>query len=225
MSNAWIVNNYLDYLEAGFPSYYANLTEESLENLKEVYFSVNDIFVMYSYFTKEEYKSKNFINLINEYKSYTSRLLLVIPVNDKYLVDSLLRLLIEKLYRILYAYNHAHLPESSIRKHERRRMSTRLDGRLSKKMELDDLYREYSELIHHSNPTTTDLLNFRELSEVDNNLISYIGEKVEILKEIFLIDFFIPKLTSNNLDLASKMILKNQLTGKTSVALENANII
>ncbi|MHB0801408.1 hypothetical protein PVK73_17505 [Bacillus thuringiensis] len=225
MNNSWIVNNYLEYIEVNFPNYYNNLSEESLVELKELYYSVNDVFVMCSYFNRDEYQNENYLNLINEFKSYTSRLLLVAPVNDKYLVDSLLRLLIEKLYRILYAHYHTHLLESSIRKHEKRKMSTRLMNKLSKKVELDDLYSEYSELIHHSNPTTTDLLNFRQLSNTDIKLITYISEKVEILKEIFIIDFFTPKVKIINLDLAAKMTLKNQLKNETSTMLEYLNVI
>jgi len=225
MNNSWIVNNYLEYIEASFPNYYVNLSEDKLDELKELYYSVNDIFVMCSYFNRNEYQSKNYLNLINEFKSYSSRLLLVAPINDKFLVDSILRLLTEKLYRILYADNHTHLLESSIRNHERRKMGMRLMGKLEKKAELDNLYSEYSELIHHSNPTTTDLLNFRQLSKVDIELIAYISERVEILKEIFIIDFFIPKLRVNKLDLASKMILKNQLKYQTSKTFEELNII
>ncbi|MCR8645669.1 hypothetical protein NV379_23800 [Paenibacillus sp. N1-5-1-14] len=225
MTNSWIVNNYFDYMEMSFPQYHANLSEEDLHVLKELYFSINDFFVICSCFNKSEYESANFFNLINEFKSYISRLLLVVPINDKYLVDSLFRLLIEKLYRILYAHYHVNLLEASIRKHERRKMSSRLIGKLNKKDDLDNLYNEYSELIHHSNPTTSDLLNFRQLSEINVDLITYISEKVEILKEIFIEDFFISKVGEADLDLASKMRLRNQLINQTSKRLEEVSII
>ncbi|MNO38128.1 hypothetical protein D3C76_282230 [compost metagenome] len=225
MTNSWIVNNYIDYLKTSFPKYFTSLSEDELSALSELYFSVNDFFVLCSCLNKSEYERSNFLNLVNEFMSYISRLLLVVPINDKYLVDSILRMLIEKLYRILYAHYHSHLLEASIRKHERRKMSSRLIGKLNKKNELDNLYNEYSELIHHSNPTTTDLLNFRELSEINVGLIAYISEKVNILKEIFIEDFFISKVGEAELVLASKLRLKNQLIKQTSERLEEASII
>lgn len=225
MNNQWIVNNYLDYIEINFPNFHGNLSPESLVELRELYYSTNDIFVMCNYFNTNEYQNKNYFNLINEFKSYTSRLLLIVSINDKYLVDSLLRLLIEKLYRILYGNYHNHLLEHSVRNHPRKKMSSRLTEKLNKKDELDSLYSEYSELIHHSNSTTTDLLNFRQLSSTDSHLIAYIRDKVEMLKGIFIIDFFIPKLKITNLDLATKMTLKGQLKHETSKILEDLKII
>ncbi|ETT37532.1 hypothetical protein C161_13513 [Paenibacillus sp. FSL R5-192] len=225
MNNNWIVNNYIDYLSEQYPIYYDKMSGETLNKLKDLYFSVNDISVMCNIFNKSEYQEKNFYNLLCEFKSYASRLLLIIPINDKYLVDSLFRLLIEKLYRMIYAHHHGHLLESSIRNHERRKMSTRLMGKLNKKEELDILYGEYSELIHHSSPTSTDLLNFRKLSEVELGLEKYINDQLEVLKEIFMLDFFIPKFKGKHIDLASKLTLKEQLKEYTSKLLEEECII
>ncbi|MBU5351372.1 hypothetical protein KQI74_03710 [Paenibacillus barcinonensis] len=225
MNNKWIVNNYLEYIREHYPIYHEKMSDETLNQLKDLYFSVNDIFVMCNIFDKSEYIEKNFYSLICEFKSYASRLLLIIPINDKYLVDSLLRLLIEKLYRMIYAHHNAHLLESSIRNHERRKMSTRLTGKLNKKEELDILYGDYSELIHHSSPTTTDLLNFRKLGEVDVGLVRYINDQVEMIKEIFMLDFFIPKVKVNHIELASKLTLKGQLKEHTSKLLEEECVI
>ncbi|WCT53833.1 hypothetical protein PQ456_11470 [Paenibacillus kyungheensis] len=225
MVNSWIVNNYIDYIEVNFPNFFSKLSANEVEALKELYFLMNDFFVMGSCFDGVEYESVNFYNLLNEFKVYMSRILLIIPINDKYLIDSLLRLLIEKLYRILYAHFHPHLLEHSIRKHERRKMSVRLEGSLSKKKDLDDLYSAYSELVHHSNSNPTDLLNFRQLSDTNIDLIQYAAEKSGVLKEIFIVDFFMLKVSESQLNIASKMRLKNQLTREAVIRLENVNII
>ncbi|MGG4498425.1 hypothetical protein [Brevibacillus reuszeri] len=223
--NKWIVNNYFDYLESNFPAYKQSLTGEYIQSLEELFFSVNDVFVTCNLFEKEIFQELNFINLIREFKTYFSRILLLIPLNDRYILDALFRLLIEKLYRMIYGLNHIHLNESSIRKHERWKMGERLEGKLSKKDDLDLLYKEYSNLIHHSSPTQTDLLNFRQLADYETELLTYANGIVNNLKLIYIIDFLIPLLNEKPLDLASRLTLSNELQQTCKSHLEEVNII
>lgn len=167
----------------------------------------------------------NYQKLLKEFQSYISRLLLVVPINDKFLVDSLFRLLIEKCYRILYGFHNNQLQEHSLRKHPRNKMSSRIDGKVINKNQLDTMYGEYSELIHHSTPTSTDLLNFRQLGSIDSQLIEYIYIRVKILKTIFIEDFYIPNLRLTQLDLATKSMLQKQVTPQTSQIFKNIGLI
>lgn len=225
MDKNWVFNIYLEYLETNFPKYNNTLSEESLKKIKYLYFNVNDVFIACNFFEHDEYSTCNYANLVKEFKTYLSRVLILIPINDKYLIDALFRLLIEKLYRIIYGLHHLHLQESSIRKHERQKMSDRLEGKIIEKSGLDSLYRQYSQLIHHTNSTFTDLLNFKQLEKAEANLINYVNDFVTELKKIYIIDFFIPVLDGKELDLPSKLILHNDIQEPFKLLLKGKNII
>lgn len=225
MNNSWIVNNYTAFLENHFPLYFQSLTEEQLTKLKELYFNVNDITLFCNWYSEYQVQPLNFSNLLKEYQSYISRLLLIIPINDKYLIDSLLRLLVEKKYRILYGFHHSNLLEQSIRKHPRSKMSVRLENKIANKVKLDGMYSEFSELIHHTVSSNTDLLNFRQLSNFDSKLIEYVSQQVEVLKTIFIEDLVVPNLRVMQLDLASKLQFQNQLKPQTAQILKDMGLI
>ncbi|MFC5558912.1 hypothetical protein ACFPN4_07270 [Ureibacillus thermophilus] len=211
MNNHWISNNYLEYINENFPKFFNKINKNDIELLKKLFFTINDIYITCTLFDSCDFKNKNYINLIKEFKTYMSRVLLVIPLNDKYLIDSIFRLLIEKLYRIIYALYHPHLLESSIRKHERRKMSNRLNGKITMKSEMDILYKNFSDLIHHSTSTTTDLLNFKQLANANTGIINYTLTIVEEIKKIYTFDFLIPILKNVPLDLATKLMFSNEL--------------
>ncbi|WP_440603285.1 hypothetical protein [Bacillus sp. GB_SG_008] len=223
MNNDWIFNNYLDYLQEQTPSFFQRLSEQ--DELKELYLTINDIFVLCNAFDREEMQGKNYYNLIKEFKSYGSRLLLIITLNDKYLVDVILRLLVEKLYRILYGLNRPQLAESSIRKHEKRKMKERLEGLVVKQEELNDLYANYSELLHHTLPTETDLFNFRELMRADTEIINYTNEKVILIKDIFIEDCFLIAFRTVELGLATKLNLNDNLQEMTIQKLIDSELL
>lgn len=202
--------SYLDFLKDNYPLYMQNMQSEELENMERLYYLINDVYISSSFFNRDEYLTRNFYNLMKEYRTYYSRILLLIPLNDKYLIDALIRLLIEKLYRIIYGSYHLHLEEGSIRRHERRKMSERLETFDVKDKELlDTLYNDYSKLIHHTDSTETDLLNFKQLTKIDVALIDYVIEVVEKLNLIYIKNVFVIIINEGNLDLASNLTLKD----------------
>ncbi|MEK4248488.1 hypothetical protein [Paenibacillus sp. FSL W7-1287] len=203
---------YLDFIEENYPSYIKRLQPGDKENLEQLFLLLNDVYITISFFDKEEYTTSNFLNLLKEYRVYLSRILLLVPLNDKYLIDALARLLVEKLYRIIYGIHHSHLAESSVRKHERSKMSERLDSfNVKDKDILDNLYTDYSKLIHHTTSTQSDLLNFTQLAKLDANLIQYIIGIVELLNSIYIKNVFTIIVKDGNLDLASTLILEENV--------------
>lgn len=90
-------------------------------------------------------------------------------------------------------------------------MKERLEGFVLKQEELNNLYSDYSELLHHTTPTVTDLLNFRELMEADTEIINYTIEKVKIIRDIFIEDCFFKSFDTVELGLATSMNLNNNL--------------
>jgi len=217
---------YLDFIEENHPNYLKRLQFEDKENLEQLFLLLNDVYVTISFFDKQEYVMSNFLNLLKEYRVYLSRILLLVPLNDKYLIDSLVRLLVEKLYRIIYGSHHLHLEESSIRKHERFKMSERLDSfDVKDKSILDTLYTDYSKLIHHTDSTQSDLLNFTQLSKIDVNLIKYIIKVVELLNSIYIKNVFTIICKDENLDLASMLILENNVQDSFKNVLKDEGVI
>ncbi|EDW21706.1 hypothetical protein FO510_00420 [Bacillus pumilus] len=226
MQNQLKFKAYIEFLEKNHPSYLDRLQDEDKENLETLFLSVNDVFVTISFFfDKQGYLTSNFINLLKEYRVYLSRTLLLIPLNDKYLIDALVRLLIEKLYRIIYGSHHPHLVESSIRKHDRQKMSERLEKFDVKEKEiLDTLYTDYSKLIHHTYSTQSDLLNFTQLTKLDTDLIKYVIKIVENLNLIYIKNIFEIIIKDNNLDLASTIILKENIQNHFKDVLKGEGI-
>ncbi|WHP40568.1 hypothetical protein QIX46_18775 [Lysinibacillus boronitolerans] len=212
MQNNLMFKAYLDFIEENYPNYLKRLKSEDKEKLEQLFLLLNDVYVTISFFDKEEYTTSNFLNLLKEYRVYLSRILLLVPLNDKYLIDALVRLLVEKLYRVIYGSHHSHLEESSIRKHERFKMSERLDSfDVKNKDILDTLYTDYSKLIHHTTSTQSDLLNFTQLAKLDTNLVEYIIEIVKLLNFIYIKNVFTIIIKDGHLDLASTLILEKNV--------------
>lgn len=212
MQNNLMFKAYLDFIEENYPKYLQKLNSEDKEKLEKLFLLLNDVYVTIAFFDKEEYTTSNFLNLLKEYRVYLSRILLLVPLNDKYLIDALVRLLVEKLYRVIYGIHHPHLQESSIRKHERFKMSERLDSfDVKNKDILDTLYTDYSKLIHHTTSTQSDLLNFTQLAKRDTNLIEYIIGIVELLNSIYIKDIFTIIIKNGHMDLASTLILEENV--------------
>lgn len=226
MPKNWSHNIYLDYLEETYPRYYSSLTTDSQEKLIKLYLLINEIYKTSEIFENRPYISTNYINLIREYKTYLSRVLLLVPINDKYLVDSIIRLITEKSYRIIYGINHPHLLETSIRKHPRRKMSDRLDSfPIVHKLQLDSMYAMFSELIHHTDSTDSDLLNFKQLAKYEGDLVSYIYVNISNLRLVYMHDIFCSILRGTDLDLPSKYMLNNDTSEEFQIILKGNGII
>lgn len=202
--------NYINFIDENFPT--TIIRNES--ELKEYYYLINDFFILCDVILSlEEITSTlNYYNLLKEFQSYISRLLLAVVLNDKYLIDNLIRLLIEKLYRVLYGYHYLDKQESTVRNHTRSVMSTRLETLLSNRQLLDDLYGEYSELIHHTSSTPDDLLNLRTLFIKPKNLLASTTVKLKDIQKIFIEDFFNKMVKDEKLTLASRLVLENRLS-------------
>lgn len=224
MTNSWIVNIYLDYLDNNFPKYKQGLTKDDLKKIDELYFSINDVYVTSSIFEQAEYTDRNYKNLLLEFKTYLSRVLLLLPLNDKYSIDALLRLLIEKLYRIIYGLNHLHLSEETIRRHKRSKMSERL-GMITEREKLNELYRVYSELIHHSVSTPTDSLNLKQLERANIDLLGYVIDFIADIRKIYINDFFIPTIKNESLDLSTQLYLRDNTQLILKELLETEGVI
>lgn len=226
MQNHLMFKAYIDFIEENHPNYLKRLQPKDKEKLEQLFLLLNDVYVTISFFDKQEYMASNFLNLLKEYRVYLSRILLLVPLNDKYLIDALVRLLVEKLYRIIYGSHHSQLEESSIRKHERFKMSDRLDSfDVKDKDILDTLYTDYSKLIHHTTSTQSDLLNFTQLAKLDANLIEYIIEIVELLNSIYTKNVFVVIIKDGNLDLASTLILKKNVQDSFKNMLKDEGFI
>lgn len=77
------------------------------------------------------------------------------------------------------------------------------------------MYTDYSSLIHHTDPLGTDSYNFRELVNYDETLISEIKTTISIIIEIYLEEFVLKVLHTDQLDLATKLNLNENLTNDT----------
>lgn len=121
MSREWIYQNYLSYLSEYHPKYHQIVMGN--ENLKSLFLLVNDLYVIGEVYQQDHFRTKNYFNLLNEFKIYTSRLMIILPLNDKYMLDAVLRLLVEKLYRMVYSLYCPLKTERNIRRQSREEMA------------------------------------------------------------------------------------------------------
>lgn len=215
--------NYLSLLEENMPNCMA-LTESQLQDL---YLIINDVFIMSEVISNldDVRETANYYNLLKEFQSYIARLLLVVTLNDKYLVDTIIRLLVEKLYRVLYGLHRPYMQESSIRSHSRKKMSERLEGLLLKQEELNELYGEYSELIHHTSSTENDLLSLRSIYIKENEISKNTFKELERLFEVFIEDLFLKVVNNVDLSLSTRMTLSGRLSEKSKHLLLTHRVI
>lgn len=166
--------NYKLILEEFFPKsiFLKNFTS-SIN--KKVFLNINDnlkfINLLLDFDLIKE--DSNSVFFIKEYKIYLSRILTVLATNDRFLLNSILRLNIEKLYRIIYGINFTMSTDRSIRKKTRKQMSDRIKGDTNIEIEgLDTLYSNYSIEIHHGDKSTIDLRSIYDIMK-DDTYIDY----------------------------------------------------
>lgn len=136
----------------------------------------------------------------------------LLPLNDIYMIDALLRLLVEKLYRIIYSLYCPLKTERNIRKQSREEMAKKIDGNVGRKNDLDLLYANYSILIHHTDTLNTDNYNFRELAQYDESINVKLILILQNIIEIYIEEFVLKVLQSDELELAMKLNLSSNLT-------------
>lgn len=165
------------------------------KNNKDLFISVNTSFKLSDILTDFEFviATDNFYNLIIEYKRYFARILIAVSLNDKFLVDNILRLLVEKLYRILTAIHNPQRGEKRIRRDSRNNMSNDLIEVLdvSVKAKIDKLYNDLSNLIHNTTSSPSDLYDIRRLFSTPSNMVRDTIIIIEILKQIFIDEVFL----------------------------------
>jgi len=193
-------------------------------DLQEVYDLVNDIYNICSILIDHEYVkvTDNYYSLLIEYRDYYGRFLLTMTLNDEYLVNSLFRLLVEKLYRIIFGFYNSFKSSNSVRRHSRYEMSTRLTMTLQKKKELDDFYSKYSDLIHQSIKSGSENLDLRSVYSIDRNLIDNLKSELQDLNSIFLLDYFKPFCVQNSLnDLSFIIAMNNRISENTKKIIKD----
>lgn len=184
-------DDYLAFLNKNMPNSLF-LTDQ---NNKDLFLSINTAFKLSDILTDFEFvtKDKNYYNLLIEYKMYFARILSAVSLNDKFLIDNILRLLIEKLYRIITGLAYPARGERRVRSDSRERMSNDLVAMLNplRKSELDILYSDLSNSIHHTNTRPEDLYSIRELFTNHSNLGLSTTNVTNQLTEIFVDEVFL----------------------------------
>ncbi|MBE6064821.1 hypothetical protein [Clostridium cochlearium] len=209
---------YLSFIKLNIPN---SLFISDTKN-KELFLSVNTAFKMSDILTDFKFVSNNetYYNLLIEYKKYFARILPAISLNDKFLVYSILRLLTEKLYRIIIGINYPNRGERRIRSDTRAKMSNDLSKVITsdRKSIIDKLYKELSNILHHTDKNSVCLYDIRRLFRTDLNIINETCIITEKLTDIFVEEVFLKKcfekkeLCGTNL----KMKIQNNLSTGTA---------
>lgn len=212
-------DNFLKFVEDTQPkSICLNNTE-----LRDVFDLINDTFSICSIIIDHDYvnDSDNYYSLLVEFRDYYGRFLLALTLNDEFLISSLFRLIVEKLYRIIFGFYNPHKSKNSIKRHTRSEMSSRLTVPLNKKAELDDFYKRYSDLIHHSTTNNSDRLDLRGVYFNERDLINTLKQELTELNCIFIEDYVIPLCTQKNInDLSFIASIDNRISNNTKLMLE-----
>ncbi|AMO85719.1 hypothetical protein B857_00577 [Solibacillus isronensis B3W22] len=91
-------------------------------------------------------------------------------------------------------------------------MAKKIDGNVGRKNDLDLLYANYSILIHHTDTLNTDNYNFRELAQYDESINVNLILILQNIIEIYIEEFVLKVLQSDELELAMKLNLSSNLT-------------
>lgn len=180
---------YYEFLKEHFPMY-----EVENEVLFEFYLYVHNTFILSDVlidFEKIE-SSCNVYNIMVEYREFYARLLTTVAINDRFLVDNIFRVLIEKLYRLMYGIKNPNFTENKIRKKSRSDMSQNLYGTVSllNLDDLDSLYKIFSKKIHHTVAMPEDYYNLTKRLEANSCFINDYLYNMEIIQRIFLEEVF-----------------------------------
>lgn len=205
-----IFSDYISFIKSNFPSsIFANSNDE---RIKEFFLSINNNYVLANTlfefdFIKESY---NYYSLFKEYQIFTTRLLSVINLNDKYLIDNIFRLLVEKLYRIITGIHNSGKTENRLRKLKRSEMSTLISNKIhiKNKNELDTLYVYFSKQIHMSNLDITNLYDIRKIYTTDQDLDLYLLQYMNKLNHLFIEEVFYYLNNKNSTLIGTNMKIK-----------------
>lgn len=188
--------NYQIFLNNYFPKF-----DSTDEKLFDFYSYVNNTFVLCDLLIEYDKIDNTFnnFNLLVEYREFYARLLTTVAINDKFLIDNILRIIIEKVYRILYGRLKPTKIERNIRKETRINMKKALEGfmEVSRFNSLNTLYNDYSQRVHHTTSAAADYFDLtRRLEHTHHNLEDFI-DSLKKIEEIFLNEIFL-KLSPDN---------------------------
>ncbi|RXF31476.1 hypothetical protein EG868_10900 [Enterococcus faecalis] len=201
--------HYKEFLKEYFPKF-----DSTEEKLYDFYLYVNNSFVLCDLLIEHNKIDEdcNYFNILIEYREFYARLLTTVAINDKFLVDNLLRVIIEKVYRILYGMLKNNKLERSIRRESRSEMKKALEGNVEENRFnlLNTLYNEYSQNIHHTISIPTDYFNLtRRLEHSQNNIEEFVNS-MEKIEQIFLDEIFLILSPDNeNEETSYKMKIRN----------------
>ncbi|MBU6001031.1 hypothetical protein KQ236_11895 [Lactococcus lactis] len=210
---------YQTFLTNYFPKF-----EQNEDDLFSFYIQVNNAFVLSDILIEHDKinSSVNYYNILIEYREFYARLLTTITLNDEFLVENILRLIIEKLYRMLYGKAKANTLEKNIRKKDRNSMKNELEksNRMGTEnislQSLNDLYDKYSGRIHHTVASMSDYydLTKRLNMRVDNLLNDFILD-LKIIEHVFVSEIFMKLIVDINKEsTAIKMKVRNRTTSE-----------
>ncbi|WP_413487038.1 hypothetical protein [Carnobacterium maltaromaticum] len=211
-------NTYLNLVNDNFPK---SVIQDNSE-LKSFFQSIHNSFIMSDILTEFGFVSSNsnVYNLIIEYKFFYSRLLTTLPLNDLFLIQNLLRLIVEKQYRIIYGFNFYNCGEKRIRKETRIKMDNRLINVIDTNLHmiLNKLYVELSEDIHHTNSSISDFYDIQKRLLTENNIAISIQQTLDDLEKIFSELIFINAINndSDKLTTGAKTRIENHLNSQLS---------
>ncbi|AUJ25175.1 hypothetical protein [Virgibacillus dokdonensis] len=183
-------SQYKLFIEDNFPKTIFN------DNFKlnKVFLEVNTSFILADILTEFGFvgKEDSYFILLIEYKRFTGRILSTLLLNDKFLMDNLFRLIIERIYRVLIGLHYPERKEKRLRKSPRSKMSDDLDGKIKNESlaELNDLYRSFSKQIHLTDAAETNQYDVIRLFKTPHGLEVYVFECFQEINKIFIEQIF-----------------------------------
>lgn len=180
---------YIDKLKKFFP----NIKLPQDDDLMNIYVNISYIYdlcailLSFDYITDEWFKT-----MINEYAEFNAKILITIVLKDRNLVNCYLRMLTEKLYRLIYIQFKHPKTKSKIRRKTQKNIYNELKETSAKKS-LDKIYPlfdKYSKEIHNYEHHEEDLYSVVfGLEEKDFELSDYLTD-IKILNEVFEKEIF-----------------------------------
>ncbi|MFQ6322532.1 hypothetical protein [Lactococcus garvieae] len=207
-------DEYKKFLNAFFPKFKIND-----EVLFPFYCHINNAFVLYDVMLEHEKvdRTSNYHSILLESREFYARLLTIVAINDKYLIDNILRLIVEKIYRILFGITKPLKQESTIRKISREKMKSeisKVSGEDEVIDELNKLYNDYSVKIHHTVSVPSDYYNLTKRLVMDSDeFLQDVVEDMSKLETIFINKIFnFLVIDSEKEDTSFKMRIRNNTT-------------
>lgn len=183
------LESYLSILRINFPQSHINKID-----LRTFFKLVNNTFILSDVLTDFEIveKESNIYNMMMEYKQFYARLLTTMALNDPFLINNLLRLIVEKLYRMVYGISYPNRGENRIRRLSREKMDFEINswaGTENAKT-INNLYRDLSKSIHHTISDKYDLVDIQEKLRYETNIVPNTVVTLESIEVIFVEEIF-----------------------------------